>query len=90
MYSPNPLDLELYQHDIRFGRIGKQGWMKVDDQRNMTGRSPGELTFLNTNSYLFVGGINADLVGEISSYARFTNGFEGRVLQNTYFGINNE
>lgn len=43
-------------HVVKIGRIGQRAWLAVDNQRNVTGKSPGKLSQLNTRPIVYVGG----------------------------------
>ena len=54
--STHPIDPTVEIHSVHFGRMGRDGWLKLDNQSNATGQSAGALTGLNSNSELFIGG----------------------------------
>ncbi len=65
------------------GRDRKEGWLQLDNQRNVSGQTVGGLVGLNVMSELYVGGYQeynmAGLPGELT----FTNSFQG--LNNYHF-----
>lgn len=42
-------------HTVRLGRVGREGWLQVDNLPNVTGTSPGWLTQLNTQPLIYIG-----------------------------------
>ncbi|XP_036403134.1 protein eyes shut homolog [Megalops cyprinoides] len=74
------LDLGIGIHTIQFGRSFKTGWLKVDDQKNKTGSSPGHLVGLNVFSRFYVGGYNEYTPELLPMGARFQNGFQGCIF----------
>lgn len=57
IFTPYPVpNMGRLFHTVQMGRIGQRAWLVVDNQRNVTGRSPGKLTQLNTRSVIYVGG----------------------------------
>jgi len=50
----------------------------VNDQRNVTSRSTGSLTSLNTNTLLYVGGVDNNIVNILPDEANFDDGFQGK------------
>ncbi|MBN3282410.1 EYS protein, partial [Polyodon spathula] len=75
-----PLNLERDIHIIHFGRSLKTGWLKVDDQRNKTGSSPGQLVGLNVFSQFYVGGYNEYTPELLPAGSHFSNGFQGCIF----------
>ncbi|KAG5831029.1 hypothetical protein ANANG_G00299550 [Anguilla anguilla] len=67
-------------HTVRFGRSLRTGWLKVDDQKNKTGSSPGQLVGLNVFSQLYVGGYREYTPELLPWGARFQNGFQGCIF----------
>ncbi|XP_046687687.1 LOW QUALITY PROTEIN: protein eyes shut-like, partial [Homalodisca vitripennis] len=43
-------------HLVKFGRVGPQAWLQVDNLDNVTGTSPGRMTELNTKPTVYIGG----------------------------------
>ncbi|KAL4229011.1 hypothetical protein ACF0H5_012049 [Mactra antiquata] len=78
IFSSDVIDTSLPQHHVRLGRTKQYGWLQVDNQRNITGRSPGLLTDLNTNSKLYIGDIDLPLISSNDNF--FVNGFIGCVF----------
>ncbi|KAK6489872.1 protein eyes shut-like protein [Huso huso] len=75
-----PLNLARDIHIIHFGRSLKTGWLKVDDQRNKTGSSPGQLVGLNVFSQFYVGGYNEYTPELLPAGSHFSNGFQGCIF----------
>uniref|UniRef100_W5NKA2 EYS protein n=1 Tax=Lepisosteus oculatus TaxID=7918 RepID=W5NKA2_LEPOC len=75
-----PLTLGQRVHVIRFGRFLKTGWLKVDEQKNKTGSSPGHLVGLNVFSKFFLGGYNEYTPELLPVGAQFQNGFQGCIF----------
>ncbi|KAJ8359976.1 hypothetical protein SKAU_G00165010 [Synaphobranchus kaupii] len=67
-------------HTVRFGRSLRTGWLKVDDQTNKTGSSPGQLVGLNVFSQLYVGGYSEYTPELLPWGSRFQNGFQGCIF----------
>ncbi|XP_049328582.1 protein eyes shut homolog isoform X2 [Astyanax mexicanus] len=67
-------------HTVRFGRYLRNGWLKVDNQRNKTGSAPGQLAGLNTFSRLYVGGYNEYTPEMLPIGSRFKNSFQGCIF----------
>ena len=67
-------------HTAQFGRTLKNGWLLLDDQRNMSGQTKGQLVKMNVYSNILIGGydnmLDANLIPE--NY-RFTHGFTGNI-----------
>ncbi|EGT39372.1 hypothetical protein CAEBREN_31560 [Caenorhabditis brenneri] len=45
------------EHSVRFERKGREGLMKIDNHREVNGRSTGILAMLNVDGNIFVGGV---------------------------------
>ncbi|MFT7805709.1 protein eyes shut homolog [Arapaima gigas] len=75
-----PLNRRLGIHTIQFGRSLRTGWLKVDDQKNKTGSSPGLLVSLNIAGHLYVGGYSEHVPQLLPAGARFRNGFQGCIF----------
>lgn len=57
IFTTQPVpDTGHLSHIARIGRVGQKAWLAVDNQGNVTGKSPGKLTQLNTKSVLYLGG----------------------------------
>ncbi|KAJ9586493.1 hypothetical protein L9F63_019851, partial [Diploptera punctata] len=57
IFTPHPVTQKLNRpHTVRLGRIGQLAWLMVDNLGNVSGKSPGRLTQLNTRSLLYLGG----------------------------------
>jgi hypothetical protein len=78
IYSARKLDETLHHHSIKLGRAGNSGWLQVDNQRNVTGKSSGVLTALNTNSKLYFGNVDVSEIGVLPKGADFDDGFKGQ------------
>ncbi|XP_077875942.1 protein eyes shut homolog isoform X3 [Ictidomys tridecemlineatus] len=75
-----PLDLSLGIHTVRLGRFFQTGWMKVDDHKNKSVVSPGELVGLNVFSQFYVGGYSEYTPDLLPNGADFKNGFQGCIF----------
>ncbi|XP_046698701.1 protein eyes shut homolog isoform X3 [Silurus meridionalis] len=73
----DPLSQRARIHTVHFGRYLRNGWMKVDGQRNKTGSSPGKLAALTTFSPLYMGGYSEHVPEMLPLGARFDNSFQG-------------
>ncbi|VTJ59796.1 Hypothetical predicted protein, partial [Marmota monax] len=71
-----PLNLSLGIHTVRLGRFFQTGWMKVDDHKNKSVISPGELVGLNVFSQFYVGGYSEYTPDLLPNGADFKNGFQ--------------
>ncbi|KAG9344226.1 hypothetical protein JZ751_010895, partial [Albula glossodonta] len=78
------LNQEIGIHTVRFGRALRSGWLKVDNQRNKTGYSPGQLVGLNVFSQFYVGGYSEYTPELLPKGARFQNGFQGNHIEDTH------
>ncbi|KAB5518457.1 hypothetical protein PHYPO_G00166130 [Pangasianodon hypophthalmus] len=76
----DPLNPRIKIHTVHFGRYLRNGWMKVDGQRNKTGSSPGNLAALTTFSPLYVGGYSEQMPEMLPLGARFNNSFQGCIF----------
>lgn len=57
IFTPHPVaNFGHNFHTVQIGRVGQKAWLAVDNQRNVSGRSPGKLTQLNTRAVIFLGG----------------------------------
>ena len=68
------------QHHVKLGRNGRLGWLKLDDQNNVTGQSMGVLTALNVNPHLYVGGHELEDSLWLPPLARFDDGLKGILI----------
>ncbi|KPP77717.1 protein eyes shut-like [Scleropages formosus] len=75
-----PLNRRLGIHAVQFGRFLRTGWLKVDDQKNKTGSSPGPLVSLNVFGQLYVGGYSEYVPQLLPAASRFRNGFQGCIF----------
>nr|XP_023700514.1 protein eyes shut homolog [Paramormyrops kingsleyae] len=75
-----PLSQKPDIHTVHFGRSLRTGWLKVDNQRNRTGSSPGPLVGLNTFSWLYVGGFSEHTPELLPPGVRFRSGFQGCIF----------
>ncbi|KAF7246962.1 hypothetical protein EYD10_06926 [Varanus komodoensis] len=71
-----PLNLTRHIHVVSLGRSLQDGWMKVDDGKNKTIRSPGKLVGLNVFSQLYVGGYVEYIPELLPSGSIFKNSFQ--------------
>nr|XP_055025772.1 protein eyes shut homolog [Misgurnus anguillicaudatus] len=67
-------------HTVHFGRDLKNGWLKVNEQKKMTGASPGPLTGLNTFTQLYVGGYKEYTPQLLPAGTRFLRSFQGCIF----------
>ncbi|XP_068182860.1 protein eyes shut homolog [Antennarius striatus] len=74
------LNHQINIHTVTFGRSKKSGWLKVDEQRNRTGSSPGPLEGLSIFNQLFVGGYNEYTPELLPLGSRFRHGFQGCIF----------
>ncbi|ULU04746.1 hypothetical protein L3Y34_017478 [Caenorhabditis briggsae] len=72
------------EHSVRFERKGREGQMKIDNYREINGRSTGILAMLNVDGNIFVGG-----VPEISKATGglFSNNFVGCIADVELNGV---
>ncbi|XP_048863679.1 protein eyes shut homolog [Brienomyrus brachyistius] len=75
-----PLSEKPGIHVVHFGRSLRIGWLKVDNQRNRTGSSPGPLVDLNTFGWLYVGGFSEQTPELLPPGSRFRSGFQGCIF----------
>uniref|UniRef100_A0AAR2KS92 Protein eyes shut homolog n=1 Tax=Pygocentrus nattereri TaxID=42514 RepID=A0AAR2KS92_PYGNA len=74
------LNWRMKIHTVRFGRYLRNGWLKVDGQRNKTGSTPGHLAGLNTFSQLYVGGYSEFTPEMLPVGSRFKSSFQGCIF----------
>ncbi|PNF26337.1 hypothetical protein B7P43_G01769 [Cryptotermes secundus] len=56
IFTPRPITQRGNRsHTVRLGRIGQVAWLMVDNLQNVSSRSPGRLSQLNTRSMLYLG-----------------------------------
>lgn len=56
IFTPRPVHRKVNSvHTVKFGRVGQQAWLQVDNLENVTGTSPGMMTDLNTHSIVYIG-----------------------------------
>jgi len=66
IFTPRPVTQRANRpHIVRLGRIGQVAWLMVDNLQNVSSRSPGHLSHLNTRSLLYLGKLK--LCHEIAS-----------------------
>ncbi|XP_061482049.1 protein eyes shut homolog [Rhineura floridana] len=75
-----PLDLAQRIHMVSLGKSLQDGWMKVDDQKNKTIKSPGKLVGLNVFSQFYVGGYAEYIPELLPKGSHFKNGFQGCIF----------
>ncbi|MBN3291855.1 EYS protein, partial [Polypterus senegalus] len=80
-----PLNLSLGVHVVQFGRLHRNGWLKVDDQKNKTGTSRGPLVGLNVFGPLYVGGYGEYIPELLPPGSRFSNGFQAFSISDALF-----
>ncbi|PSN38460.1 hypothetical protein C0J52_15614 [Blattella germanica] len=57
IFTPRPVAQKPNRpHTVRLGRVGQLAWLLVDNLGNVSGKSPGRLSQLNTRSLLYLGG----------------------------------
>ncbi|XP_069677103.1 protein eyes shut isoform X2 [Periplaneta americana] len=57
IFTPRPVTQRGNRpHTVRLGRTGQLAWLLVDNLGNVSGKSPGRLSQLNTRSLLYLGG----------------------------------
>lgn len=77
IYS-DPLNKSLDWHFVVAGRVGRDGYLYVDNQPRKEGKSPGPLIGLNLFEPLYIGGIPD--VKQLPSVSEFkTGGFHGSI-----------
>jgi hypothetical protein len=56
IFTPRPVTQRANRpHTVRLGRIGQFAWLMVDNLQNVSSKSPGHLSQLNTRSLLYLG-----------------------------------
>jgi len=56
IFTPRPVTQRANRpHIVRLGRIGQVAWLMVDNLQNVSSKSPGQLSQLNTRSLLYLG-----------------------------------
>ena len=56
IFTPRPVTQRANRpHIVRLGRIGQVAWLVVDNLQNVSSKSPGHLSQLNTRSLLYLG-----------------------------------
>ncbi|KAF2352146.1 EGF-like domain [Trinorchestia longiramus] len=90
--SPRPVDASLHTHSVLVGRRGKEAWMALDAQANVTGRAPGYLSSLDTDNIMFIGGHESWEFHKLPADLWRLEGFHGcvydiRVSQQPHFYI---
>ncbi|XP_074657166.1 uncharacterized protein LOC141910330 [Tubulanus polymorphus] len=78
IYSEKPIDTRVAVHSVHAGRAGRDGWLKLDDQMSVSGRSQGRLTGLNVPGELYVGG--HDLMTLTPSRLKYNQTFSGCIF----------
>lgn len=58
LVAPEAIDTTFHTHSVLIGRRGKEAWLVVDTQSNVTGRAPGYLSSMDTDNILYVGESN--------------------------------
>ncbi|XP_068084858.1 protein eyes shut [Anabrus simplex] len=57
IFTPRPVTQRANRpHTVRLGHTGQNAWLLVDNLGNVSGKSPGRLSQLNTRSVLYLGG----------------------------------
>ena len=75
--SSDPIDRSLEWHSVTAGRLGRDGYLYVDNQQRKEGQSPKPLVGLNLNTPLYVGGVPAEV--QLPNTVAFTRGLQGAV-----------
>ncbi|XP_072042477.1 protein eyes shut homolog isoform X1 [Amphiura filiformis] len=75
--SPERLNLSRTVHTLDLGRHRKDGWMKVDNQANVSATTQGELIGLNTYRDLFIGGYDIYEINFLPNELDYQDGFMG-------------
>ena len=70
--------MTMTQHFVQLGRSKQHGWLILDNQPKITGRSKGSLFGLNVNSNLYVGGLDFFKDENLAADMDFTDGFSGK------------
>ncbi|CAM1306300.1 Uncharacterised protein g4314 [Pycnogonum litorale] len=65
------------QTEVRFGRHYRSGWLHIEGQRNVTGKSPGRQTQLHVVSDIFIGGHDSYHHILLPKVLPLTRGFQG-------------
>ena len=75
--SPEPINTSLFVHHVMIGRDRKEGWLLLDNQRNVSGQTVGGLVGLNVMSELYVGGYQEYNMAGLPEELTFTDSFQG-------------
>ncbi|CAL8074012.1 unnamed protein product [Orchesella dallaii] len=79
--TPSRIDNRLNIHTLFAGRSGRQAWLKVDGMRNVTGKTPGPLYRLNSDSNeLYIGGYKSYKFEGLSHDLPLHQGFQGCIF----------
>ncbi|ODN02982.1 Protein eyes shut [Orchesella cincta] len=79
--TPSRVDNRLNIHTLFAGRSGRQAWLKVDGMRNVTGKTPGPLYRLNSDSNeLYIGGYKSYKFEGLSHDLPLHQGFQGCIF----------
>ncbi|KAK6619040.1 hypothetical protein RUM44_003422 [Polyplax serrata] len=81
IFTTNPLSNTGHSfHTAKIGRFGQRAWLMVDNQQNVTGRSPGKLTQLNTRSVIYLGGHHSRNFSVLPHDLPLHTGFSGCIF----------
>jgi hypothetical protein len=78
--SIQPINTSLTQHFVQVGRSRRDGWLQLDDQLKVTGRSQGGLVGLNVYSQLYVGGLDFFIKEDLPKGVDFDSGIIGEQI----------
>ena len=70
----------MTQHFVHLGRSRQNGWLLLDDQKNVSGRSKGGLVGLNLHSGFYVGGLDFVIKEELPTGMDFVKSFSGELI----------
>nr|CAD7195211.1 unnamed protein product [Timema douglasi] len=78
IFTPRPVTPRANRpHTVRLGRVGQTAWLLVDNLGNVSGRSPGRLSQLNTRSVLYLGGHESANFSQLPHDLPLHTGFSG-------------
>ena len=75
--SMQPINASMTQHSVLVGRSKQDGWLLLDNQVKVTGRSRGKLVGLNVHSQLYIGGLDFFIKQDLPKGVDFESGFSG-------------
>nr|CAD7458368.1 unnamed protein product [Timema tahoe] len=78
IFTPRPVTPRANRpHTVRLGRVGQTAWLLVDNLGNVSGRSPGRLSQLNTRPVLYLGGHESANFSQLPHDLPLHTGFSG-------------